>query len=48
MSNYVRAKQADGLYFFTVVTFDRRKFLSSKLARHILRQVWKEVEEMSK
>ena len=28
-----------------MVTFDRRKFLTSELARSILRQVWKDVKE---
>jgi len=45
MSNYIRAKLQGGRYFFTLVTFDRHKFLTSEKARLILRQVWKEVEE---
>ncbi len=44
MPQYLRAKTPGGLYFFTVVTFDRRKFLTSKLARRILREVWKDVQ----
>ncbi|MBN1348470.1 transposase [candidate division KSB1 bacterium] len=44
MSDYKRVKLHGGLYFFTVVTFNRRKFLTSELARSILRQVWKEVQ----
>jgi len=42
MSDYKRVKLPGGLYFFTVVTFNRRKFLTSELARNILRQVWQE------
>ena len=45
MSNYVRAKLPGGLFFFTQVTFDRHKFLTSNLARRILREVWTDVQE---
>ncbi len=45
MSDYKRVKLPGGLYFFTVVTFNRRKFLTSELARNILRQVWQEVQK---
>ncbi len=44
MSDYIRAKLPGGLYFFTLVTFNRRKFLTSKLARGILRQGWQDVQ----
>ena len=44
MSNYVRVKLPGGCYFFTLVTFGQHKFLTSELARLILRRVWKEVQ----
>ncbi len=44
MSKYFRVKLPGGCYFFTLVTFGRSKFLTSETARHILRQVWKEVQ----
>ena len=44
MSKYLRAKTPGGLYFFTLITFDRGKFLTSNLARRILREVWKDVQ----
>ena len=44
MSQYIRAKTPGGLYFFTLITFDRRKFLTSNLARRILREVWQAVQ----
>ena len=44
MSNYIRAKFTGGLYFFTLVTFNRRPFLTSPLARKTLRFVWKDVQ----
>ena len=45
MSNYMRVKFPGGLYFFTLVTFERRKFLTSEPSRRLLRQVWKDVRE---
>ena len=42
--NYIHSKLPGGLYFFTVVTFDRRDFLTAPLARKILRGVWKDVQ----
>jgi len=44
ISNYVRLKLPGGCYFFTLVTFGRHKFLTSELARLILRRVWQEVQ----
>ncbi len=44
MSNYVRVKLPGGCYFFTLVTFNRHKFLTSEPARLILRRVWKDVQ----
>ena len=45
MPEYIRSKTAGGLYFFTVVTFGRRQFLTSSLACGILRQAWKDVRD---
>ncbi|MCG8608181.1 transposase [bacterium] len=44
MSNYIRANFEGGSYFFTLVTFDRRPFLTTPLARGVLKEVWKEVQ----
>ena len=44
MSDTIRAKLAGVEYFFTLVTFDRRPFLTSPVARRILRTTWKEVQ----
>ncbi len=44
MSNTIRAKYAGGLYFFTLVTFNRRPFLTSPLARKTLRFAWQDVQ----
>ena len=44
MSNYIRAKFGGGVYFFTLVTFNRRPFLTSPLARKTLRFAWKDVQ----
>jgi len=43
MPQYIRSKTPGGLYFFTVVTFGRHQFLTSPLARGILRQTWRDV-----
>ncbi len=43
MTNYRRKFVEGGYYFFTVVTYDRRKFLCHSLARNILHQVFEEV-----
>jgi len=42
VSSYVRLREAGGTFFFTVVTHDRRPFLTSPLARRCLRTAWKE------
>jgi putative transposase len=44
MSNNIRTKIPGGIYFFTVVTFDRMNFLTTQLARSTLRTAWKEVQ----
>ncbi len=38
MSNYIRMKQPGGCYFFTVVTYRRRRFLTDEPARYFLRE----------
>ncbi len=43
MTNYRRSYEGT-TYFFTVATYQRRKFLSDDLARKCLREVWKDVE----
>ena len=43
MSNYRRAKFEGGYYFFTVITYKRRPFLVSELARHHLRRAFEKM-----
>ena len=43
MPHYRRSYQPGGYYFFTVVTPERRGFLTSELARECLRNAWKKV-----
>ena len=43
MSDYRRPKFCGGYYFFTVVTYKRRKILTGKLARKHLRQAFEKV-----
>ena len=45
MPDYRRAKIQGGTYFFTVVTFGRRPFLTTDLARHCLRSAWRDVRK---
>jgi putative transposase len=47
MTDYRRANYEGGYYFFTVVTYNRRRFLTEPLARHCLRAAWKEAEQRS-
>jgi putative transposase len=47
MTDYHRADWEGGYYFFTVVTYDRRPFLTEPLARQCLRSAWKETRERS-
>lgn len=44
MPNYVRAKCEGACYFFTVVTYDRRKLFSSEWARRCLREALLETQ----
>jgi len=45
MPNYRRSFVAGGTFFFTVVTFERRPILTSELARRLLRNAWKKVQQ---
>lgn len=40
MSDYRRIRFAGGVFFFTVVTYQRRPFLTLPLARSALRKAW--------
>ena len=40
MPNYTRLHQEGGTFFFTVVTHDRRPFLTTPFARRCLRAAW--------
>jgi len=42
MADYTRKYVAGATYFFTVVTFERRGFLTTDLARECLRRAWHE------
>ncbi len=43
MPEYRRAMVPGGTYFFTVVTFHRKPFLTTELARACLRSAWRDV-----
>ena len=43
MSHYRRANSPGQKYFFTLVTYQRRPFLTEPLARECLRHVWRVV-----
>ena len=43
MSEYLRLRIEGATYFFTVVTFQRRPFLTTDLARESLRNAWQAV-----
>ena len=45
MPHYQRLYLPGATYFFTLVTFDRRRFLTSDLARRCLRAAWTEVRQ---
>ena len=47
MTNYRRAQFEGGYYFFTVVTYQRRAFLTGERARACLREVWEETKRRS-
>ena len=42
MPDYRRARVAGGMYFFTVVTFERRPLFSDALVRGYLRRAWRD------
>lgn len=44
MPNYTRVYCPGGTYFFTLVTWQRRRFLTSTLSRRLLKQAWREVQ----
>lgn len=44
MPRYLRPKSAEGTFFFTVVTFDRRKILTLDISRQILANAIAEVQ----
>jgi putative transposase len=43
MTDYRRSQFCGGCYFFTVVTYNRRRFLTDDLARACLRRAWRKV-----
>jgi putative transposase len=47
VTDYRRADLEGGYYFFTVVTYNRRPFLTEPLARQCLRVAWKETRDRS-
>ncbi len=47
MTNYRRAQFEGGYYFFTVVTHERRAFLTDTCARACLRAAWEETRRRS-
>ncbi len=46
MTDYRRARQEGGCFFFTVVTCDRRPFLTEERARECLRSAWDDVQRL--
>ncbi len=42
MPNYIRLREEGGTFFFSVVTHERRAFLTEPLARQCLREAWRE------
>ncbi len=47
MTDYRRADSEGGYYFFTVVTYNRRPFLTEPLARQCLRAAWNDTRDRS-
>ncbi len=47
MTDYRRSDLQGACYFFTVVTYDRRTFLTEPVARRCLREAWKEAKQRS-
>jgi putative transposase len=45
MTQYRRAKFCGGYYFFTVVTYKRKRFLVDDTARECLRTAWQDVRQ---
>jgi putative transposase len=45
MTQYRRAKFCGGYYFFTVVTYKRKRFLANEIARECLRAAWQHVRQ---
>ncbi len=45
MTEYRRIRQPGGIYFFTVVTYNRRPILTDPQCREILRNAWKTVQQ---
>ncbi|MCH9023201.1 MAG: transposase [Planctomycetes bacterium] len=43
MTNYLRANFCGGYYFFTVLTYQRKRFLVDDLSRECLRNAWRSV-----
>ncbi len=44
MPNYIRLREEGGTFFFSVVTHERRAFLTEPLARQCLRAAWRETQ----
>ncbi len=44
MTNYRRLREPGGIYFFTVITFNRQPILTEPLSRTLLRKSWKNVQ----
>lgn len=45
MTNYRRSKLCGGYYFFTVVTYKRRRFLADELSRICLKGAWRKIRQ---
>ena len=45
MTRYRRSKFCGGYYFFTVVTYKRKRFLADDIARDCLRSAWQNVRQ---
>lgn len=45
MTEYRRIREPGGIYFFTVVTYNRRPILINPQSRGILRNAWKKVQQ---
>ncbi len=47
MPNYIRAQCPGGTFFFTMVTYNRRPFLTTAVARQILKRNWHNIQKKS-